>query len=73
LTAYEYLISRKEYGAVLPTSRDKKGEVSNSEVKRWLERRSVLINEKAPNWNEEIEFPIINLVFFYKGNRVTYL
>ncbi len=41
---------------------------SKSEVKRWLNQSSVLINGKKPKAEEEIEFPITELVFFPKSN-----
>ena len=44
---------------------------SNSEIKRWLNSKSVLINRKAPLTNEDIKFPITQLVFFPKGKRKT--
>lgn len=42
---------------------------SNSEKRRWLQNHSVIINGTKPNWNDEIEFPIEQLVFFPKSNR----
>lgn len=52
-------------------SREKKGRATNSELKRWCERSSVVINGQKMKWNEEIEFPIFNMVLFPKRNRVT--
>ncbi len=46
---------------------------SNSTLRRWLDRGSVIINNSTPKWNEEIKFPINKLVFFSKGNKVTML
>ena len=40
---------------------------SKSEIKRWLNQSSVLINGKKPKAEEEIEFPITELVFFPKS------
>ena len=44
---------------------------SNSEKRRWLQNRSVVINGVKPNWNDEICFPVTELVFFPKSNRRT--
>ncbi len=45
---------------------------SNAEIKRWLKKKSILINGKTPDVNDEIEFPIWELVFFHKSkNRIT--
>ncbi len=42
---------------------------TNSEIKRWLKKRSVVINGKRPNVSDTVEFPIIELVFFPNGKR----
>lgn len=44
---------------------------SNSEVRRWCNAGSVLINSEPVVWDEEIDFPIISIVLFPKGKRVT--
>ena len=36
---------------------------------RWLKNRSVLINGVKPDWNDEVCFPVTELVFFPKSNR----
>ncbi len=70
-TAFEYLKFIKEHGH-LPMSTEKPcTEASNAEIKRWLKSSSVIINGKKPNVNDEIEFPITELVFFPKGRRRT--
>ena len=40
---------------------------SKSEIKRWLNQSSVLINGKKPKAEEEVEFPVAELVFFPKS------
>ena len=44
---------------------------SNSEKRRWLQNRSIIINGVKPTWNDEITFPVTQLVFFPKSNRRT--
>lgn len=44
---------------------------SNSEIMRWLNNQSVIINGKRPKANEIVEYPITQLVFFPKGKRKT--
>jgi hypothetical protein len=46
---------------------------SNSELRRRLNTGSVIINGTLPNWDDEVEFPVEQLVFFPKGRRVTLL
>lgn len=40
---------------------------SKSEIKRWLNQSSILINGKKPKAEEDVEFPITELVFFPKS------
>lgn len=44
---------------------------SNSERKRWLQNKAVVINGIRPNWDDEIEFPVTQLVFFPKSDKRT--
>lgn len=46
---------------------------SKSEVGRWCKAGAVRINGESLLWNEQVDFPIISLVLFPKGNRVTLL
>lgn len=71
-TAFEFLKYIKECGYYLPMSTERPcTEASNAEIKRWLKSSSVIINGKKPNVNDEIEFPITELVYFPKGKRRT--
>lgn len=72
MTAFEYLKSLP----CLPASKEgrKYGRPSNSEMRRWLEKGSVIINGVKPSPNDEINPPIKELIFFPKGkNRTTML
>jgi hypothetical protein len=42
---------------------------SNSEMRRWLDQGSVLINGKTPKANETIDMPVWQFVFFHKSAR----
>jgi len=56
----------------LPKSRTKGiSPPSNSDLFRWLNSGSVVINGVKPKSNDDIELPICQLIFFPKGNRVT--
>lgn len=71
MTAFEYL-KRIQGSYCLPMSTEKPcTKPSNSEIKRWLKSSSVIINGKKPNVNDEVEFPITELVYFSKGRRRT--
>ena len=54
-------------------SRERSGVVTKSELRRWCERRSVIMNGEPVEPRELIDFEITSLVFFPKGNRVTML
>lgn len=43
--------------------------VSNAELRRWIQNGSVLINQEKAAWDEEIDFPILSLVFFPKSEK----
>ena len=40
---------------------------SKSEIKRWLNQSSVVINGVKPKAEDDVEFPITELVFFPKS------
>lgn len=63
ITAFEYLGFVREKG-YLPRSKEGQKEVSNSELRRWLEKGSVRINGCKVRPNDALFFPIDELVFF---------
>lgn len=44
-----------------------KQKASTSELKRWLNSSSVIINGNKPMWDIEIEFPIFQMILFPKS------
>ena len=67
MTAIEYL---KSFPFLPPSAEGKQvGRPSNSELKRWLEKGSVIINGVRPKPHDELTFPITNLIFFTSGKR----
>jgi hypothetical protein len=42
---------------------------SNSEKRRWLQNKAVIINGERPGPDTMLDFPLGQLVFFPKGNR----
>ena len=59
----------------LPASveRGKLGRPSNSELGRWLDNKSVIINGQTPRRTDEVVFPIESLIFFPRSKRKTTL
>ena len=72
MKAIEYLKSLPRSWLPMSVERGIK-DPSNSELQRWLNQVSVVINNQTPHSNDEIEFPITKLVFFPKGKRKTTL
>lgn len=69
MTAWEYLLDLNEVCQF--HSRERSGKASNSELKRWLQNKAVIINGVRPNFNDTIEFPIEQLILFPKKSRIT--
>jgi len=46
-------------------------QVSNSELKRWFKKKSILFNGETVDMNEKIDFPVHTIIFFPKGKRRT--
>ena len=69
MTAFQFL---KEF-PYLPVSieRPLSGKPSNSEKRRWLTNKAVLVNGVRPTPDEEIKYHITELVFFPRGKRKT--
>lgn len=45
-------------------SRERTGEASNSELKRWIQNKALKINAETVEWNEELDFPLISVILF---------
>lgn len=52
-------------------SRERKGCVSNSELRRWCNNKSFIVNGIAVAHDDIIEKPIVSLVLFPKRRRTT--
>ena len=66
-TALEFLLSLRP---ALPFSTSQAcTPASNSEVRRWLKNQSVVVNGHRVSPEEELDFPITQLVIFPKGAR----
>lgn len=50
---------------------ERPGKASNSELKRWLQNKAVEINGLRPKFDDEVDFPITQMVLFPKKNRTT--
>lgn len=50
-------------------STEGKAELSKSELKRWFDKGSVLINGEKAKWDEPFDFPVFSMVLHPKGER----
>lgn len=73
MTAFEYLKSLPYLPVSLQRGKGKEiyGRPSNSEIRRWLVNKSVRINGMNPLPEDQIFFPIIELIFFPTGRTCT--
>jgi preprotein translocase subunit Sss1 len=78
MTAIDYLVQCSNFcGGYFSHEKFNKDKplqkASNSEMRRWLKSKSVLINGRTPDWDEIVEFPVTELVLFprSKKNRCT--
>lgn len=70
MTAWQFLLDLNKVCHFQTREGKKVGQVSNSEIRRWIENKAVLFNGETVMWNEEIDFPIFSLVLFPR-NKVT--
>lgn len=70
MTAWEFL--RDLHKVCHFQSRERTGDASNSELKRWIQSQSLVINAERVTWDEPMDFPLISVVLFPK-NPVTLL
>jgi len=71
MTAYQFCQVLKRKSA-LPSSTEKSPEpTSNSELRRWFEKSSILINGVVAKIDDQIVFPVHEVVFHPKGKRRT--
>lgn len=73
VTAWEWLRSVNAICHFQTKEGKRVGPASNSELKRWLQNKIVLLNGETVEWNELIDFPIFSVVLFPKSARTTLL
>jgi hypothetical protein len=73
VTAWRYLCTNQCLENLFSVERD--GVATNSERRRWLQNKAVIINGVKPQPDDEVTFPINQLVFFPKSQkkRITFL
>ncbi len=64
MQALAYLIDFFDNGYYIRPGSNHGGGASNGELRRWLEEGAIRINNETPKPNDEITFPIDDLVLF---------
>jgi hypothetical protein len=54
-------------------SRERQGDASRSERRRWFKAGNIIVNAEPLEPDEEMDFPLISVVLFPKGKRITLL
>lgn len=54
-------------------SRERMGVASKSELRRWFDAGNVQMNAERVEWDEPMDFPLISVVIFPNGRRITLL
>ena len=70
MTAFEFI----KFLGVIPMSIETPGTIpSNGELKRWFTQKSIIMNGARPTFNENVDFPVRELIFFPKsqGRKTT--
>ncbi len=68
MNAWQFLIELNKVCYFM--SKERTGRASNSELKRWLKNRAVIVNGESIKWDEPMDFAIHSFVLFPK-NKVT--
>jgi hypothetical protein len=72
-TAWNFLRSLHKVCHFQTKEGKKVGEASTSELKRWIQNKVLLINGETVGWDEVLDFPLISVVLFPKGQTITLL
>lgn len=67
MKAIDLLKEISEYCGGFHSREFPKQKASMSEMKRWLNSQSIVINGMKPKWDTEIEFPIFQMILFPKS------
>lgn len=71
-TAWDFLKDLHEVCSFQTREGKKVGRASNSELKRWIQNKALIINSETVAFDEDLDFPLISVKLFPK-NPVTLL
>ena len=70
MNAWKFLIELHSVCHFQTKEKTKVGRASNSELKRWLQNKAVIVNGEPLLPDEEMDFPIFSLILF-PNNKIT--
>ena len=73
MTAWEFLRDLNTVCHFQTREGKKVGAASNSELKRWIQNKALIINDSAVLWDEPIPFHLHKVTLFSKERKVTLL
>lgn len=62
MNAWEFL--RELHGVCHFQSRERSGEASFSELRRWIQNGALKVNGERVSWDEMMDFPVFSVVLF---------
>lgn len=64
MTAYQLLTTLHLVCSFQTREGKKVGKASNSELRRWIQNKALIINNETVDWDECIDFPLFSVVLF---------
>jgi hypothetical protein len=63
-TVLSFLVSLHQVCSFQTREGKKVGKASNSELRRWIQNKALIINGETVEWNEPLDFPMHSVVLF---------
>lgn len=66
MTAWSFLRQMASIYHFHSRERPATGRASNSELKRWIQNKALIVNGETVAWDEPMDFPVFSVVLFPK-------
>jgi len=63
-----FLVTLRDETGCCPFN-NRQGLATNSDLRRWINEGSITFNGERLQWNDEVQFPLTDLVFFPKSAK----
>ena len=64
MNAWQFLMDLNKVCHFQTREGKKVGQATNSELKRWIQNKALLINGETVTFDEQIDFPVFSVVLF---------